>query len=252
MVREGASPRQKGTLGGAPLASSTDTEPDCTRRMRQEEFPRRKISPRKLSTAKSSSTVPMTGAFGLGDYSVHRVIWNRAAAGDCGEAAAAASAQAMVHLIAMQVGAIAAAAGGDAVGKHRDDFVEIFAIEIAVWKRAAHQREQVVFLPVFGGAGGHDLLRENVQRSFGNFDAIEFAVTDGANQRATFQKFIARGGEKAAFGDRAAPVTLRVRRAAAPRKSSEASRSGRPGLPCRYQCPVPAKQWRRAREFRRL
>src|SRR5271170_5613599 len=59
IVREGASPRQKGTLGGAPFASSTDKEPDCTRRIRQEEFPRRKISPLRLSTAKSSSTVPI-------------------------------------------------------------------------------------------------------------------------------------------------------------------------------------------------
>src|SRR5271170_7810820 len=64
IVREGASPRQKGTLGGAPFASSTDKEPDCTRRIRQEEFPRRKISPLRLSTAKSSSTVPIMAPSG--------------------------------------------------------------------------------------------------------------------------------------------------------------------------------------------
>ncbi len=146
------------------------------------------------------------GAFRLGDDGVERVIRNRAAAGDGGEAAAAASAEAMIDLIAMQVGAVAPAARGDAIGKHRDDFVEIVALEIAIRKRAAHEREEIVFLPIFGGAGGHDLLRENVQRSFGNFDAVEFAVADGANQRGAFQKLIARGGEKAAFGNRAAPV----------------------------------------------
>ena len=59
-VRAGASPRQNGTLGGAPWASSTSTLPDCTRRIRQEVLPRRMMSPLKLSTAKSSSTVPTT------------------------------------------------------------------------------------------------------------------------------------------------------------------------------------------------
>ena len=46
----------------ARLPPSTD--PDCTRRMRQEVFPRRMMSPRRLSTAKSSSTVPTTTSSG--------------------------------------------------------------------------------------------------------------------------------------------------------------------------------------------
>jgi len=50
--------------GSRTLASSTETEPDCTRRMRHEVFPRRMISPRRLSTAKSSSTVPTTRCSG--------------------------------------------------------------------------------------------------------------------------------------------------------------------------------------------
>ena len=37
-----------------------DTDRTCTRRMRHEVFPRSMMSPRKLSTAKSSSTVPTT------------------------------------------------------------------------------------------------------------------------------------------------------------------------------------------------
>ena len=40
---------------------------------------------------------------------------------------------------------------------------------------AAHEREQFIFLPIFRGARGDDLLRQNVQRSFGNLDAVEFA-----------------------------------------------------------------------------
>src|SRR5439155_10255272 len=40
-VRPGASPRQNGTLGGAPCASSTKIRPDSTRLIRQEELPSR-------------------------------------------------------------------------------------------------------------------------------------------------------------------------------------------------------------------
>ena len=40
----------------------------------------------------------------------------------------------------------------------------------------------------------------------GNFDAIEFALAHRAHQRGAFEQFIARGGEDAAFGNRAAPV----------------------------------------------
>ena len=61
-VRAGASPRQKGTVGGAPCASSTSTRPvlPSTRRMRHEVLPSSMMSPALLSTAKSSSRVPTT------------------------------------------------------------------------------------------------------------------------------------------------------------------------------------------------
>ena len=61
-VRAGASPRQNGTLGGAPCASCTSTRPALVsmRRIIHEVFPSSMMSPRLLSTAKSSSTVPTT------------------------------------------------------------------------------------------------------------------------------------------------------------------------------------------------
>ena len=46
--------------------------------------------------------------------------------------------------------------------------VEIRARKIAIGIGAADQREEIVFAPVFGGARGHDLLRQNVERRFGN------------------------------------------------------------------------------------
>ena len=58
MVLPGASPSQNGIEGDAPCASSTRTRPLSTRRIRHEVLPRRKTSPRMLSMAKSSLTVP--------------------------------------------------------------------------------------------------------------------------------------------------------------------------------------------------
>ena len=58
-VRPGASPSQKGRVGGAPSASVTRTMPRSTLRMRHEWVPSRKMSPAMDSTAQSSCTVPM-------------------------------------------------------------------------------------------------------------------------------------------------------------------------------------------------
>ena len=65
-VRDGASPSQKGTLGGAPFASSTRTWPArfSTRRMRHEWDPSRNTSPAMLSMAQSSFTVPTSVSSG--------------------------------------------------------------------------------------------------------------------------------------------------------------------------------------------
>ena len=56
--RPGASPRQKGIVGGAPAASTTVTSLPRTCRIRHDVLPSRKMSPAMLSMAKSSSTVP--------------------------------------------------------------------------------------------------------------------------------------------------------------------------------------------------
>ena len=57
-LRPGDSPNQNGSVGGAPWASSTHTLPEATRRIRHEVLPSRKMSPARLSTAKSSLTLP--------------------------------------------------------------------------------------------------------------------------------------------------------------------------------------------------
>ncbi len=59
-LRPGASPRQKGTLGGWPCAFSTRMRPSSILRMRHDSLPSWKMSPAIDSTAKSSSSEPIT------------------------------------------------------------------------------------------------------------------------------------------------------------------------------------------------
>ncbi len=143
---------------------------------------------------------------GLRDDRIEAGIGNGAAAGDRREAGAAAAAQPAVHAVAVQVGAVPAATRRNAVRQHRDDFVERRAGQLAVRKRARDQREQVVLAPLVGGAGGDDLLGEDVERRVRDDQPIQIALADGAGQRRAFDQLVARGGEQASLGHRAAPV----------------------------------------------
>src|ERR1700733_8331257 len=106
----------------------------------------------------------------------------------------------------MQVGAIAATARGDSFGKHFDDRVELRALEIAIGIGTTNSREEIVFLPIFCGTHCNDLLGENVLRRVGNFDTVEIALSNRANQSGAFKKFISRCDEDSPFRNRAVPV----------------------------------------------
>ena len=168
-------------------------------------FPSSMMSPARLSTAKSSSTVPTT-ALGLAHNGVKRIFRDRAAAGDGRKPASAPPAQRSIYPVAMQIRAVTAAPRGNALREHGHDLVEIRARQIAVRIGAANQREEIVFVPVFRRARGHNLLRQNVERSFRNDQPIEFAAPHRAHQRRAFEQFVARRREDAALRNRAAPV----------------------------------------------
>src|SRR4030081_3624292 len=72
---------------------------------------------------------------------------------------------------------------------------------------AAHRLEQSILAPVFGSAHRHNLLGQNIHRCFGNFDAVQISLTDGATERGIFDEIVARGGEDAALGNGATPVS---------------------------------------------
>ena len=109
-VRPGASPSQNGMDGGCPCASSTRTVPRSTRKIRYDVLPSWKISPCRLSTAKSSLTVPTTMTFRLEHDLVIGIVRNGAAGGDAPSAARpCAGAACLLTAVVMQERAVAPA-----------------------------------------------------------------------------------------------------------------------------------------------
>ena len=147
------------------------------------------------------------GLFGQGDDVVERGFGDCSAGGDGRQARSATGAETVVDLVAVEVGSEASALGADAFAEHDENFVKGFAGEIAVVAGAADEGEEFVFIPLVGGAGGDDLLGEDVERRVGKGEAIEVALADGANDGGAFDELVAGGGEEAALGDGSAPVT---------------------------------------------
>src|SRR6266699_5054281 len=76
-------------------------------------------------------------------------------------------------------------------GKHCHNLVELSAREIAVRPGRTDELEELVFIPIFRRSCGNDLLREYIQRFFGNDQAVEFAAMHAAQQRRALYQLIA-------------------------------------------------------------
>ena len=72
--------------------------------------------------------------------------------------------------------------------------------QIAIRPGPAEQLEQRVLVPFVAGDGGDDLLGQDVERRFGNLDAVEHAAADRPDQRQAFQQLVARQREQPALG----------------------------------------------------
>src|SRR6266576_446772 len=100
----------------------------------------------------------------------------------------------------MQIGAVAAAFGSNTLGKHFEQSMVGFELEIPVGIRPAHQFEQGDFSPLLGGTGGDNLLSEHVQGRLWNDEPVEIALADGIHQSRGFKQIITSSGEEAALG----------------------------------------------------
>jgi hypothetical protein len=88
---------------------------------------------------------------------------------------------------------------------HRDHAIEIRATQLAVRPGAFERREQLVLEPSLlarRDAGGHDLLRKDVQRSRGLRRAIEIAALHGTQHRRRLHQLVDRQRKSRPFGTR--------------------------------------------------
>ncbi len=123
----GASPSQKGMVGAWPAASfhthlaGFDAQ-DAIRGIAQLEHIAREALDGEVLVERADHD-----ALRFQAPPVVGVLRDGAAAGDGSEPRAAPRTQPAVHRVTMQVGALAAAARGDAIGQHHQDFIEVGA-----------------------------------------------------------------------------------------------------------------------------
>ncbi len=244
-ARRFAAPERNGGRGAVRVfhahASGLDAA-DPPRRRAQQEHVAGQALDREVFVERADD-----GLVGLGEHQVLRVVGNRAARGDRRQPRAAPAAHDAVHPVAMEERAAAPALGADAFRQHLDDRVEVLPRQVAVQIRAAHELEEIVFAPVLRRRHRHDLLRENVERRRGN------SAADRARPARIERTSAAHSISSSRVVAKMPPFGLWCARpdgpigrcAAARRRSTAASRSGRPDRRCRCRCPARATPWRR-------
>ncbi|MNF39885.1 hypothetical protein D3C84_208800 [compost metagenome] len=139
-------------------------------------------------------------ALGFQQHAVVARVGNGAAAGQGGQAGAAAAAQALVDRIAVQVGGAHAAAAAVAFGEHLQQGVEAFARQADVGRGAGQQPVQAVLAPLAAGHLGDYLLGQHVQRRAGDLQCIQLAAPYAVEQGGAFDQLVARLREQPALG----------------------------------------------------
>ena len=121
-----------------------------------------------------------------------------------------------------------------------DDRVELAARQIAIGIGAADQREQLVFLPIAGGAIRDDLLRQDVERRVRDLQPVQLALTESRAPARRIRSARRAWWRRSGLSALRRPSGRSGRRAAARRRWTAAIRSGRPDRPCRCRCRVRA------------
>ena len=105
-----------------------------------------------------------------------------------------------IDRVAMDERAAPAAAGGEALGQHPDDRVEIVARERAEGPGAPEQVEERRFRPILRRDFRDDLLGEHVERLLGDRKPVELAAADAVEERGAFDEIVARERKQAPLG----------------------------------------------------
>ena len=199
-VRPGASPSQNGMVGGSPLASSTRTVPrsnslDAIRDVAELKDVASHALDREILVDRADGHV-----FRLEQHLIIRIVGNRSARRQRGRSRAAPAAQDAIDRIAMDQRPTTAPAGGEALGQHPDNRIEVVPRQRAEGPAAPQQVEERVLLPVLRCNLGDDLLGEHVERLLGNREPVELAAANAVEERGALDEIVARERKEAPLG----------------------------------------------------
>ena len=144
---------------------------------------------------------------GLEQHLVVGGVGDRAAGGQRGRPRAAPAAQNVIDRVAMDERAAAAPTGGEALAQHAHDRVEILPRQRTERPGAAQAIIKLRLLPILRRDFRDDLLREHVERPFGDRQTVELAATDAVEKRGALDEIVARERKQAPFGRAADRVT---------------------------------------------
>ncbi|MNG08418.1 hypothetical protein D3C84_917740 [compost metagenome] len=105
---------------------------------------------------------------GFQQHAVVGVVRNGSATGHSREFRASTTAQSAGHGVAMQVGAANTLPPVVALSEHLQQRLIMFVVEFGIRRSAAKHVQQRLLLPLLAADFGDDLLRQHVQRRFGN------------------------------------------------------------------------------------
>ena len=100
----------------------------------------------------------------------------------------------------MEQGPGAPAAGGDPLGEHVDDRVEIGARQVGVRPRAPAELVERVLIPLVAGRSSDDLLREHVERGVPQPDGVDVGAPGRADQRRALDQLVPGEREETTLG----------------------------------------------------
>ena len=174
---------------------------------------------------------------GLEQHLIVGGVGDGAAGGQRGRPRAAPAAQDVIDRVAMDERAAPAAAGGEALGQHAHDCVEILAGKVAEGPGAPQPIVKLALRPVLRGDFGDDLLRQHVERPLGDRRAGRVRRAGRCREARRIRR------DRRATAETGGPWACRRwrgrngRRAAGRSRSSAASRSGRRDRRRRCRCP---------------
>jgi hypothetical protein len=163
-------------------------------------LPSWKISPCRLSTAKSFVHGADQDARGLQHNAVVGVVGYRSARSDCSELRTAPRAQHAVHRIAVQILPDLAAPRAIAFGEHAHDCFVGLRTQVAIRIGRAQHLVELFLVPFARRDLGHDLLGEHVERRGRNHEPVELSPAHRIEERNGLGELVAREREQPRLG----------------------------------------------------